>query len=496
MPEHQSPPNRTQSNSIIHSGPAHESTNELNSAGHPRSSWLLDESERTDNSLATRFIDDCGNDLRYVPRWRKWLIWDGRRWIIDDGATIALQYARGFADSLWILFNDFVKKGNQPAEQCKAVMSFVRTANKQHGIKSFLELAKADQRVIVDHGSLNADVSLINLQNGIFEMATGQFRLHRREDLITQLADVCYGETAKCPKWNAAIDLIFDGDKELIRYVQQVLGYSLVGETGEHFLPIAYGSGCNGKSFVWNTIIGLVGDYGLVANDSLLLGDKNSHPTEKASLYQKRIVAVSEPEQGSRMRESRVKELTGDDYVMARRCREDFWMFRRTHTFWLATNHLPRVSGTDEGIWRRLKIIPFAVDLRQRVKPKPDYHAEIIANEGPGVLNWLFVGYRDYRENGFVEPQAVKRLTQQYREDQDHLAQFISECCVKVDGAETRSRLLFDAYKDWGGKWSTTAFGKAMAERYHKGKAKSGPHRDKVVYHGIGLLDDRPMDEF
>ena len=109
----------------------------------------------------------------------------------------------------------------------------------------------------------------------------------------------------------------------------------------------------------------VLGDYASLANDELLMGEKQNHPTEKAALYQKRFVAISEPERSSKLRESRVKELTGDRMITARRMHEDFWTFSRTHTFWLSTNHLPRINGTDEGIWRRVKLIPFSVDFEQ-----------------------------------------------------------------------------------------------------------------------------------
>jgi putative DNA primase/helicase len=321
-------------------------------------------------------------------------------------------------------------------------------------------------------------------------LETNEFRKHRRDDQLTQLAGVSFNADARCPKWDDAISLIFDGDQELIRYVRQVLGYSIAGNSGEHILPIAFGSGCNGKSFVWNAIILLAADYGLVANDSLLLGDKNAHATEKASLYQKRIVAISEPEHGCRMREARVKELTGDFFVTARRMREDFWTFKRTHTFWLSTNHLPSVAGTDEGIWRRLKVIPFTVDLRNKVTPIPDYHRQLVETEGPGMLNWLLDGYRDYREHGFIEPDAVKQLGREYRGDQDHLARFVADCCLVSSEAIVGAKPFFNAYQEWGGQLSMTAFGGEMAKRFRKDKATLNGKRNVLAYLGIALLSD------
>ncbi len=446
--------------------------------------WLREVDLRCENSLASRFVGAYGEDLLYVPSWGKWLVWDGKRYCIDTGSTRVLDLARQLAKGLWDDFKQFFLC-NPSRDEGRTVLSFVKTSNRAGGINAFLSLARADQRVITEFESLNSNPTLLNLRNGTYDLATGKFLEHNRSDRITQLADVSYDPAAECPKWTESLELIFDGDRDLIRYVQQILGYSLSGDTGEHILPIAYGGGNNGKSTIWNAILELAGDYGTLANDSLLLGGKDSHPTEKAQLYQKRIVAISEPEQGSRMRESRVKELTGDAFVTARRMREDFWTFKRTHTFWLSTNHLPKVTGTDAGIWRRIKLIPFAVDISDKVRPIPDYHLWLAEHEGSGILNWLLDGYRSYRRGGFTEPQCVTDAGKAYRVDSDHLGQFIAERCAIDPNAISSGQDLFSAYLIWGGRWSKTAFSNALSERFEKKKSKSVQYRDQIVYHGI-----------
>ena len=170
--------------------------------------------------------------------------------------------------------------------------------------------------------------------------------------------------------------------------------------------------------------------------------------------------------------------------------REDFWVFRRSHTFWLSTNHLPRVSGTDEGIWRRIKLIPFEVDLRDKVDPIPDFHMVLAKEEGPGILNWLLDGYRQYvQQGGFDEPEAVKRSGDTYRRNQDDLGEFIEECCVVGDGYYGASKYLYETYQAWGGKWSKTAFGRAMGDRYEKDVPTAGEFRRQTMYHGIAVAD-------
>ncbi|QDT04211.1 hypothetical protein K227x_26010 [Rubripirellula lacrimiformis] len=450
-------------------------------------SWLRDSTNRNENYLATKFVDACGSEFRYVRGWHKYLVWDGKRFVVDVGDTLTLGACRRFVRNLWKSFTAIASDLTVSREQCSTVRQFCKSSNRANGIKAILELAKADDRVQISHDHLNQDPMVLNLLNGTYDLRTAKLRPHQQQDLLTQVADVEFVEDAECPRWREAMMLIFREDEGLIRYVQQILGYSLAGNPGEHILPIAYGRGCNGKSFVWNAVLKIAGDYGFVANESLLLGDKPGHPTEKASLYQKRIVAISEPERGSRMRESRVKELTGDSVITARRMHEDFWTFPRTHTFWLSTNHLPQVTGTDEAIWRRIKVIPFEVDLREHVNLVPDYHRVIVNEEGPGIFNWLMAGYRDYVRHGFVEPECVVKIGSSYRGGQDPLGSFLKERCRIDETATVSSAEIFDAYKRWGGELSKTAFGRELTDRFEKLSPRSGPYRDKVAYRGISM---------
>lgn len=328
------------------------------------------------------------------------------------------------------------------------------------------------------------------MSNGTIDLTTGELRPHDPADRITQLAPVEYDPDAECPKWLETLELVFDGAHDLIGYVQKLLGYSISGDTGEHILPLCYGSGNNGKSTIWNPVLELLGDYAALGNESLLLGDKHSHPTEIAFLYQKRFLPISEPEHGVRLRESRVKELTGDRTITARRMKEDFWSFTRTHTFWISTNHLPPIRGRDEGIWRRVKLIPFTVDLSNKVKPIKGFDRWLVQNEGPGILAWLVRGFMAYQREGLIEPEAVTERTQKFRDDSDPLGDFLAEYCEIDDGMVATASELFEAYSSpekFGGKWTKAAFGRAMAERFKKDRPTSGEYRSKTIYHGIAV---------
>ncbi len=239
--------------------------------------WIESERFRTDNELATRFIDQHGKDLRFVIEWGSWIVWDGKRWLRDPNGTILLGKARSFSAGMWTSFASIAPK-DLTRDEINKIRTFCRVSNSDNGIKSFLNLAKADTRILIHFDRLDVQVNLLNVQNGTIDLCTGELKPHSSDDLLTQIANVSHDAKADCDLWTKSLSIIFDGDSTLIKYLQQLLGYSISGDIGQNILPIAYGSGCNGKSMLWNTVLSLLGDYAGLANDSLLLGLKDGHP--------------------------------------------------------------------------------------------------------------------------------------------------------------------------------------------------------------------------
>ncbi len=458
--------------------------------GFPKSAIDWDfKSDQTENAMAVEFIDGNQAKLRYVPSWKKWLAWDGKRWKVDVDTSRTTRLARRLVRNYWDRLQNV-----QSEKQQKEWADFCRWANRKTTIENVVSLARCDARTTIEHELLNQNTYFLNLQNGTLDLSTWEFRDHRQTDSITQVANVAFDPKANCPKWRAFIDLIFGCDDEAKRYIQALLGYSCSGDVGEHILPICYGSGANGKSTLWNAIVELLGDYAMLAPSKLLLGTTNEHDTVIASLYQRRLVAISEPDEGSKLREARVKELTGDEQITARRMREDYWSFRRTHKFWLSTNHLPQINGTDEGIWRRIKLIPFRVDLRQVTEPIPDYHKLLVREEGPGILNWLLDGFKDWRTNGFIEPKSVIEETKSYRGSSDELGRFLTDCCEVSPELVASSTELFEAYRTWGGQQSQTRFSTSMQSRFSCATRTFGSYRNKRVFEGCALTKVEEME--
>ena len=447
--------------------------------------------ERTDNSNASRFIDKYGENLKFVYTWQKWIAWTGRKWCLEAGEDKAFKYARKYAKGLWDDVKEIVADDTVKDDIKKEIVSFAKQANDKRRLENMVTLARHDDRVTIHHKELDADPHLFNVQNGTVDLKNGKFRGHQREDLITQMAGVNFDRDATCPNFDQTLKLIFAGNQSLIQYLNVLMGYSLAGTTDEHVLPVSYGEGCNGKSTVWNLHAEMMGDYAALANQDLLLSDKHKgHPTEVAALFGKRFVAISEPEQGRSLNESRVKELTGDRVVTARRMREDFWEFTPSHTFWMSTNHKPKIEGDDEGIWRRIKLIPFTVDLRTVTDVDPRFHEKLEA-ELSGILSWAVAGWKLYQKHGLdhFEPDEVKAATLEYRNDEDEFGEFLRSTYIEKPGYIIGATEAFNAYKEFGGKMPKTAFGKKMTKRFSKSRHTVGKYKNKVVYEGIGNLE-------
>lgn len=422
---------------------------------------------RTDAANARRLIARHGLDVRWCDPWSKWLVWDGRRWAVDDERRIE-TLAKEVSDDLWP--EVFLHAKTAEAKNAKTMFSFARSSNGAAGIRNTVALARSEPGIPILPKDLDQTPWLLNVKNGTLDLRSGDLREHDRADLITKLAPVEYDAEARCPTWMAFLKRVLNGERELHDYLQRLVGYCLTGSTREHILPFLYGVGANGKSTFVSTILSMLGtDYAIKAAAELLLTKRNeSHPTERADLHGKRFVACIEAEDGRRMAEAMVKELTGGDRVRARRMKEDFWEFSATHKIWLAANHKPIIRGTDHGIWRRVKLIPFLVTI-----PDADQDKELtekLKSELGGILNWALSGCRAWQQHGLGEPGIVRAATGDYKSDMDIIGRFVNEKCEVGNDVEIGASDLYREYKKWceetGERPATqTVFGTRLTER-------------------------------
>jgi len=435
-------------------------------------------SKTTDTANAERFAHRHGENARYCHAWRKWLVWDNRRWVIDNSGH-SMRLAKEVARSIYA---EAAHPGND-AILSQLLAKWAASSQKRDRLNAMLALAESEQPLPIAVDSLDREPWLFNVENGTIDLRTGELRPHRREDCLTKLCPVEYPTEpgVDAVLWSEFLDRIFDGNSELIAFLQRLIGMAIVGEVQEHVLPIFHGSGSNGKSVFIETVMGMFGsDYSMKAASTLLMasGSSDRHPTEVADLFGKRFVAVVETEDGKRLAESMVKEITGGDTLRARRMREDFWQFSPSHSVFMATNHRPVVRGNDHAMWRRLKLVPFNVTI-----PAEEQDRELTAKlraEYPAILKWSVQGCLDWQKHGLGEPEIVQIATDGYRSDEDHFEQFIGDCCMVGASYQVRSSTVYKCYRDWCEQQGERA---VSQKKFSKRMEESG--REKYRSNGI-----------
>jgi P4 family phage/plasmid primase-like protien len=376
---------------------------------------------RTDDGNALRFIDDYGHQFRRVADMRKWFVWDGCRWALDHEDRAVREVARELAREL--------PDGSQEEK------SFKRNSMSATGISGAVRVAETDSRVSIRAAELDAHPELLNTPTGVVNLRRGMVTPHDAGLLLTRITAHGVQIDAPHPGWDAFLAETFNGDAELIGYLQRIAGLALLGSVREHLLPFLYGSGANGKGVVTLVLQGLLGDadsggYAVSAPDGFLMtGRDGKHETEIARLRGARLVVCAEQTSGKRFDESKVKRLTGGDVLTGRFMRGDFFDFIPSHLVWVLSNHLPAVREGGPSFWRRVRLIPFrnVVPEDQRV---PDLHEQLLAAEGPAILGWAVRGAVEVLATGVAEPEAVVKATQDYEISEDTLASFVRDECL------------------------------------------------------------------
>jgi putative DNA primase/helicase len=310
---------------------------------------------------------------------------------------------------------------------------------------------------------------------------------HRPEDLITKLAPVNYDPDAKCPTFEKFLERIMDGDQQLIGYLQRCLGYAMTGDVSEKALFVLVGDGDNGKTTLVEAIRYVLGDYaGQVPIESLMTRQSEGIPHDIARLKGLRFVTSSEVEQGRKLAESKIKQITGMGTLQARHLYGEYFEFTPSHKIFMDTNHMPEVRGADNAIWNRLKVIPFNVSIPEAEKDKK--LLEKLKAEAAGILAWAVRGCIEWQKNGLGEPSTVTAAVGAYREEMDTISQFVDEECERGASLEITSEDLYGAYREWCARYdeeprSQKAFGGRLAEL----GLKQSKLRSKRAWTGIGL---------
>jgi putative DNA primase/helicase len=479
----------------------------------------------TDVGNAQRFVRDHGQDVRYVHAWDSWLSYQDGYWAKDESGEV-VERAKATVARLFeevAALQDEVRATKALLDGCsehnqvqreiggdlhecqqrlRALETFAEQSESDHRLRAMLHLAQSAHGIPVRPDALDCDPMLLAVPNGVIDLHTGTLRQSQREDLITRLAPVYYDPDATCPRWEAFLAQIMAGDAELVGFLQRAIGYSLTGGTSERAMFILHGQGRNGKSTVLEIIRQLLGHYALrTPTETLLPKRDGAIPNDVARLRGARFVTASETDEGRRLSEAFVKELTGGDVVSARFLRGEWFDFRPICKIWLSTNHRPEIRGTDPAIWDRLRLIPFGVRVwdPDLDGPAPSTGPVVdktllatLQSELPGILNWAIAGCLAWQQDGLSTPVAVRAATAGYRRDMDIVGQFLKQCCVQEPLGRVQVKVLHDAYTQWCAEVGESPLTRRKLGERLRERGFPEPQRgtgNVMYHHGLSLLD-------
>ena len=458
---------------------------------------LLEELERldqpyTDSDNAAWFAQLEGDNIRYVHAWRQWVVWSENHWKVDGGNALIADRAKSVPRhhiQRWTKQSETMTTG-----EANELAKWAKQSASKSRIEAMIFLARGVDGVLIDHNSLDADPNMLHVANGRIDLRTGKHEPSDPTHLNTMLAPVAYDPRATAPTWERCLEDWHENPLQRA-YLQRLVGEAAVGTVRDHVLVIHFGAGANGKGTFINALAHVFGGYFTVPHKSLLTVTRHDeHATVVASLFRTRLAVASETKRRVKLNEAIVKNLTGGDTLRARRMREDEWSFEPTHSLWLQTNHLPEIAGTDEGIWRRVRVVPWGEsfdgdrgDLRL---------GEKLRAEAPGILNWIIAGALDWQEHGLTEPDSVIEATDEYRKAEDKVARFLAEYGYQL-GRErhVRAAIIQGEWAEWTEAiYGTRTRGNELAEGLHNrgassntAKVSEGAARITVtIWRGVG----------
>ena len=406
-----------------------------------------------------------------------WFAWDGTRWARDESGVAKRSVLQVLREALSDSLDD------------KELRTDVRKCETASGVAGVLEIAAALEPFTATVRDLDADPWLLNVANGTIDLRTMELRPHNPADRITKSCRGSYDPESAAPEWDTFLARVLP-DEDVRRFLQRLVGVGLLGEVREHVLPILTGVGQNGKGVFDGVVRHVLGDYAIAAEPDLFMHRDGGHPTGEMDLRGVRWAVVSETEKDRRLAEATMKRLTGGDTIRARRMRQDFVEFTPSHTALLITNYLPKVSGDDEAVWRRLRVVPFDV-----VIPPEERDGELgsrLQLEADGVLSWAVAGYREYVQRGLDEPLSVRRATDSYHLSSDAIGRFIAERCTVGVLMRATTTALHEAFAEWQVSDGCEPIGKrTFAQMLDKRGYPADPSvNGKRWRRGIGLREE------
>ena len=437
---------------------------------------FTDRSELTEARIAKAFENWLSGKAVFVIETKDWMLWNGNHWELDQ------------RHSIYLLAYEFIR-------EIKASL-FERGSHRDAaGLSIFESLRKLEN--ITRLASINCAVSKVDFDVDPFLLAAGDTWIDLQtglkiepnpNQLISKWIETPYRSDAECPQFIRFLEQIFEGDAELIRFVQKAIGYSLTGSTAEQCLFIMVGDGANGKSTFINLINNLLGSYGTTAAAQTLIanGKGSSIGDDLVDLVGARLISVSETEEGQSLAEAKIKQMTGGDTLKGRPLYGTYVQFMIIGKLWLATNSLPQINNTDFGIWRRIMAIPFHRTFSADQQDKS--LGQKLQAELPGILKWAVDGCLAWQEEGLNPPSIVQAQINEYRTQMDSIMQWVQDECTLGLGKTYQASKLYSLYRDWCGAsgrkaQSASSFKRSLEklDGVHQVRTSSGNHWNGIA---------------
>jgi P4 family phage/plasmid primase-like protien len=441
---------------------------------------------RTELGNAERLVAGHGGDVRYLPPFKKWIVWNSRRWEDDELG----QVMRWMQDTVRRIRTEAFDVADE--DERKKQTAWALTSESAAKLESSISLAFKQPDVSMLPKKFDTYPMLLNCVNGTVDLRTGELRSHRREDYCRRMIDVAYAPDAAAPMFDAFMERV-QPDPLMRAFLQRAVGYSLTGRTDEQKFLLLHGSGANGKSTLVELIHDLLGQYAtFLPASSLSVRNSDAIPNDIARLDGARFVSVMEFDDNAPLNERLIKQLTGGDTMTARFMRGEYFDFKPQLKLWISSNHRPVVKGSDDGIWRRFLLVDFPVKI-PKSEIDPTLHQRIRDTELPGVLRWAVEGAMAWQREGLKPPASVLMATEGYRADSDLLGAFLDEECVVGSAESIAKGLIYDRYVVWCGNSglrpdAKITFGRKLKEHPSLAltEAKIGK-RKTDVWVGLGL---------
>lgn len=442
-----------------------------------------------DTGNAQRFRDANAGLIHYNHVDGCWIYWDGVRWASDENGEIKRRADKMLAD----MAKDLKEMQDDPAYN--AYKKHLSRSRSHRGKEGFIAEARHLEGVPVLPSEMDRAGNAFNVRNCLISLKTGRTAEHDKKYMISKLAPVTYDENARCPRWDRFIEEVTCGDKSLQLYLQRMIGYCMTAYTKEQCMFFLYGNGSNGKSVFVDTIAYMLGEYAASCQpETVMMRDRNNTARgDLARLKGARMVVTSEPNDGCRLDEGIVKQMTGgtENKLTARFLYGREFEFSPEFKIVMSTNYKPVIKGTDNGIWRRVRLIPFTAEFTK--ENRDPQLTEKLRRELPGILNWAIAGAVGWCKEGLPPCAIIDEAGQEYRSEMDRVQQFLDDCTERSDSGSTQASTLYKCYRAWcseqGDRFpiSSNKFCSEMKRRYKSRKTSAFNEYLGICINAFGL---------